>query len=334
MKKEVRIGLLGIAALLLFYFGMKFLQGKDITNSSNYFYVEYDNIDRLQVSAPVHFRGMQVGAVNQIRMKEDLSKIVVTITVEKRISVPKNTIVEIISTGITGGREVNLAMSGSCQQGECAANGDYLKGITKGLLGSLASVDNVKEYTDKLNEGLSETLDSLSAKLKNDKELSEAMSDLKSTITNLKSTTQRLDGLMRRSSGSIEHMLKNLDNITEGINAKNDKIAVMLDNAAAFMEKLNAADIKGIAGETKEAVAMLKTTLKSADETIAGLSGLISNINTGKGSLGKLLNEDDFYYKLKNATTNLDLLLEDIRVHPKRYTRILSRKEIPYKKTE
>jgi len=332
MKKEIRIGLLGITALLLFYFGMKFLQGKDITNSSNYFYVEYDTIDRLQVSAPVSFRGMEVGSVYQINMKEDLSKIVVTITVQKRIAIPKNTIVEIISTGITGGREINLVMSGDCRGDGCAVSGDYLKGVTKGLLASLASVDNVKEYTDKLNEGLSETMDSLSAKLKNDKELNEAMSDLKSTITNLKMTTQRLDGLMRASSGSIEHALRNLDDITTGINAKNDKIAAMLDNAAGFMQKLNEADIKGITGKTNDAIAMLDKTLKSTDQTIAGLSSLVNHLNNGQGTLGKLLHDDDFYNQLKSATLNLDLLMEDIRIHPKRYTRILSRKEIPYEK--
>ncbi|NJK82776.1 MAG: MCE family protein, partial [Saprospiraceae bacterium] len=55
---------------------------------------------------------------------------------------------------------------------------------------------------------------------------------------------------------------------------------------------------------------------------------------SGEGTLGKLLQEDDLYLQLDKAVKNMDFLLQDIRLHPERYRRILSKKEMPYEKPE
>ena len=54
------------------------------------------------------------------------------------------------------------------------------------------------------------------------------------------------------------------------------------------------------------------------------------SIENGEGSIGKLMKEDGLYDNLESATKELEELLKDIKLHPKRYFRILSKKEIPY----
>ena len=61
---------------------------------------------------------------------------------------------------------------------------------------------------------------------------------------------------------------------------------------------------------------------------------MIVKLNEGQGTLGKLINEEEAYDNLNASLKELELLLEDFRVHPKRYTRVLSKKEIPYEETK
>ena len=53
MTKEVKIGLIGIAALAMLIFGINYLKGINMFQSANYYYVEYTNINGLAGSSPV-----------------------------------------------------------------------------------------------------------------------------------------------------------------------------------------------------------------------------------------------------------------------------------------
>ncbi len=46
--------------------------------------------------------------------------------------------------------------------------------------------------------------------------------------------------------------------------------------------------------------------------------------------IGKLLKDDALYKNLEGASREMESLLLDIKLHPSRYRRILSKKEIPY----
>ena len=81
---------------------------------------------------------------------------------------------------------------------------------------------------------------------------------------------------------------------------------------------------------TPELMDKLKGTLTEADKAAQELSSLMAKMNSGDGTLGKLLSEDGIYSNLEETLKNMDLLLEDLRLHPERYRRILSKKKIPY----
>ena len=62
MTKEVKIGLIGIAALAMLIFGINYLKGINMFQSANYYYVEYTNINGLAGSSPA--RQKTKGAVD------------------------------------------------------------------------------------------------------------------------------------------------------------------------------------------------------------------------------------------------------------------------------
>ena len=73
-------------------------------------------------------------------------------------------------------------------------------------------------------------------------------------------------------------------------------------------------------------------TVKNLNITLARVDGIMTGIESGKGSLGKLLNDDAFYQNVKTSTKELELLLQDIRLYPTRYVNIsvFGKKNKPY----
>ena len=80
--------------------------------------------------------------------------------------------------------------------------------------------------------------------------------------------------------------------------------------------------------------AKIGETMASLDKTLINLNKVLTGIDEGKGTMGKLMKDDKLYNNLERSTKELEELLRDIKVHPKRYFRILSRKEIPYNPEE
>jgi phospholipid/cholesterol/gamma-HCH transport system substrate-binding protein len=66
----------------------------------------------------------------------------------------------------------------------------------------------------------------------------------------------------------------------------------------------------------------LKSTIDGANTTINDLSGVLSKVNKGNGTLGKLVNDDDLYLNLERVSKQLDLLMQDLRLNPKRYVHV------------
>ena len=58
----------------------------------------------------------------------------------------------------------------------------------------------------------------------------------------------------------------------------------------------------------------------------------MANLEQGKGSMGKLLNDDAMYTNLTKTSKELELLLQDLRLNPTRYVNVsvFGKKNKPY----
>ena len=90
MTKEVKIGLIGIAALAMLIFGINYLKGINMFQSANYYYVEYTNINGLAGSSPVFANGYKVGTVRNINYNyAKPGHVTVEVEVDKEMRIPK-----------------------------------------------------------------------------------------------------------------------------------------------------------------------------------------------------------------------------------------------------
>ena len=323
--KEIRIGALAIIAIALSIWGYKFLLGKNVLKSSNVFYIKYHYVDGLRESNPVQVNGFQVGTVQALDIDENnLDTVIVTIDMRKDIPVPKGTVARLMSPSPLGTRVIVLEFAGEC----CAKSGDYLKGETYGMVKSLLSPDDLSEYMKRLKEGVGSLVDTLKSSAtggENDP-LAKTMSDIMVTMENLRHITGSLNVILSRSSQSLQESFSNLESITGNIEANNAHITGLLSRMDTISQQLQEANlgqtVQTISGNLGQTMDSLRNMISTVQSTMASADGLLKGINRGEGSLGLLARDDQVYSDLQHSLHNLDLLLQDFRLNPKRYVNV------------
>lgn len=302
ISKEVKVALVVILGIALFIFGFNYLKGKNLFESTDVYYTTFD-YNALTKASTVTVNGNLVGKVQDITYDYKTGKTVVSFTVNAEMKFPKSSKIRMYETGLMGGNGLAIINS---YEGEDAKYGDYLESeVEPGLVTSLTK--NFAGISDNLDITLKST-DSLINNL-NRIVIDESDEGLKRTIAELNST---LKGF------------KQLSYSVNGVVTKNDEnIAAILSNFKTTSENFSQ-----LSTELKEAD--LGTTIKTLTQTVDNLNKVLASIESGEGSMGKLVKDDAMYNNLEGATKELQELLRDIKLHPKRYFRVLSKKEIPY----
>ena len=325
--------MLALAAIAIFIWGYNFLKGKDIFEAQRLIYVEYERIDGLDKAASVLINGFPVGIVSDVYLKEDGSgKIMVVINLDPGVNVPKSTVATIVSTDPLSGKVITLDYEGACSEGNCAVPGDTLTGNVKGLIESMMGDG---DYVEKAKEAINAGIDSLMVKIGQGGagDFADAMGDLQSTLKNLNSVTYRLDRLLAESSDDLAATLENVKELTGNLRDNNQKIQNILDNAEQFSAKMNELELKETTDKANAAIDDLKSTMEKADEAIAGVKVLLDKLNYGEGTAALMLNDPKLFDNLNNAVRDLDFLLKDFRLNPKRYVNVsvFGKKQKEYK---
>ncbi len=331
MRKESKIAIFAIITLALAIWGYKYLSGFNIFSPKLVVYASFERIDGLRISTPVYIHGMQVGLVAGFAQKEgDIQKITVEMNLDTDTKLPSDTKAELVSTGMMGGSAVNLVFDNPCSGDNCLGKGAHIPGIFKGMLASFATPDEVRTYVEELSKGLNTVLDTLSVRLSQSEAIQSSVRDARSILTNLRTTTDRLDKVMATSSGAIQNSLSHIESITGNLQQSNGQITSILANMDALSGDLKEADVKKLIAETRTTIEKLQGTLATSDQAIADLGNSLKKMNNGEGAFGMLLNDKEFAENLDQTFKNLDLLMRDLRLHPERYRRILSKKKMPY----
>lgn len=291
ISKEVKTAILVILGIALFIFGFNYLKGKNLFESTDVYYTKFD-YNALTKASTVTVNGNNVGKIQDIEYDFNSGKTIVSFTVSDKFKFSKSSIVRMYETGLMGGNGLTIVNS---YEGEIAKYGDTLQStVEPGLITSLTK--NFSGISDNLDVTLKST-DSLIKNL-NNIVIDDSEEGLKRTIAELNSTLKGFNKLSVSANGLI---------------SKNDKnIAVMLENFKTTSENLSV-----LSTELKEA--NLDETLKNLNKTVASLNTVLSSIEKGEGSMGKLLKDDALYNNLEGASLQLEQLLQDFKLNPKRY---------------
>lgn len=293
LSKEFKAAILVLTALVLFIWGFNYLKGKNIFNFSTVYYVVYDDIHGLMTGTPVSINGFNVGKVSDIEFQGKTSKLVVTITMDKQIAISKNSIAQIYESSLIGGKAVAIKPAGD--GAPLAKSGDYLKGEIKPSFTDVLD-ERLSPLQDKI-ESLVINTDSVMNKFNNvfnaetQQNLQASIVKFNSTLGNLESITASLDKFLKTNEGQLNASVQNIDTLTT--------------NLAKVSKSLSEAGL----GET---VADLQKSIRNLNELLQG-------INKGEGSLGKLTKDEALYQNLEKTSKQMELLLQDFRLNPKRY---------------
>lgn len=280
----------------MFILGFSYLKSTNLFDDNKTFFAVYDNVGGLQPGTPVTINGFNVGSVNGIKFKDKSGRLLVTFSVSRDFEFTKNSTAELYDTGIIGGKgiRVNPMFDGS----SIAETGDTLvtktrPGLTDLVQQKLAplqlKVEDAFTNADSLLVNVNQILDD-NAK----KDLQGTLKGLNNTMRSLNESALILNRILDKNENRLDSSLTNFKTLTS--------------NFAKLSDSLNSAG--------------LGRTLASLEATVAKLDQVLGKIENGDGTLGKLVENEELYDNLANASRELDLLLQDFRLNPKRYVNV------------
>jgi len=309
LSRELKTGIIALSVIAIFIWGFSFIKGTNLLDNHRVFYAEYNNVQGLSPSAPVTINGLNVGTINAIYFHpKKTGRLVVKFSLKSDFKFSKNSIAEIYSPDFISGKSIKILPS---YTGNNAVSGDTLKGnIEAGLLGALndqiaplqSKVDSFLTNADSLLQGFNTIFDQESQV-----NLKQSIAKLNTTLSTFKNTSRSLDKMLSED-GKIDSILSNA--------------TIASNSLVSLTDSLNDADIK--------------STIKKLETTLNNFNGILAGIENGNGSIGKLLKDDGLYKNLEGASKEMEELLREMKLNPKRFVHfsLFGKKPKPYNSEE
>ena len=300
MKREVKVGIVSIVVIFTLILGINYLKGTNIFKNNITFYALYQNIDGLQIGAPVTVSGFKVGSVTDIDMlTESNNNLLVTINIEKELVVPKESILKIVNQDLMGTKGVNLIFSSSSDN---ASSGDTLSSSLESSLQEEvnAQILPFKRKAEELIVSIDSVMMIVTAVLNKDarKDLSKSIESLGETFSLMSSSMKKVDGIIDSNEEKISNIIFNMESILSNIEESNSNVNSILSNMSLISDSLSNSNLTSL---------------------VNNFNTLMTQINSKESSAGLLLNDDKLYTNLEKTTKELSELIKDIKDNPKRY---------------
>lgn len=303
ISNEVKIGAIALVTILIFIWLFTYMKGSELFTKTDTYHVIYSEIGGLQESSPVEINGYQAGVVQKIKFLNDGSgRLSVSISVDKDFDLPRGTKAQITTATLIAGMKIvlNFGDGPGIYQ-----NGDTIPGVI-----AVSILDKVGNELLPLKGNITEmivTLDSLILQL-HMLFSPEFNADIHGTIANARKITADLGEVTGSEKEALKNAIGNLSQFTDMLAANTGELDSTLKNLSSISDTIAASDLGS-------SLASLKRSLNSADS-------LLKNLSDGNGSAGKLMTDDSLYTNLNSSMRNLDLLLQDLKEHPKRYVHL------------
>ena len=291
-KNEIKTGVLVLLGIGLFVFGFSYLKSNDIFVSDRTFYAVYDDVEGVVNGTPVTVNGFPVGSIQNISFFKNNS-LLVKFRVENDIKFSINSIAQIYETGLIGGKALGIIPANDNSR-TAVYNDTLASSVAPGLTELVnEKLTPLQENIESMIVSANNVLDKVNAIFDDPTRanLRTSVSDFSETIKDLKETSKMIKSVMKSNKLSIDQTITNVLDISTDL--------------SEISKTINQSE--------------LSTTMKNFKNSSEGLSRVLNNINEGNGTISKLIDNDSLFQNLNDASKSIDLLIEDIRLNPKRY---------------
>jgi len=239
-------------------------------------------------------------------LTDNSGKIRVELQIKSEFPISKSSIASIYEPGLIGGKQIMITPN--FEDKEIAESGITLKGDIKPGLTTLVAqrltplqekVEKMVVSADGLLKNVNSILDS-----KTKENLKSSIANLDATLAEFKVASQNVNEMLVENKGKINTTMTNFDKASGNFAKISDSLA-----------KIN-----------------IGKTVKNLEKTLASVDKIMADVQSGKGTLGKLAKDETLYNNFAKTSKELELLLQDLRLNPTRYVNVslFGKKNKPY----
>lgn len=307
-KVYILYGIFGITILFVAYWGFNFLKGTSIFNKTYSYQIYYDRIEGLNTSSVVTVNGFKVGQVTDIKLlPKENQRLKVTIQISNEFLLPDSTIAKIYSMDLLGSKGIDLIFGSSSTKYH--KDGDVLIGKVEQSLRDQVSIQMlpIKNQVESLMKELSNAIEIISHVFNESTRdnLEKSFSSIKNTLSHIEHAAYEFDTLLINETSKVSKIISNIEYITKALRNNKEQFDNIINNISDFSDMLHAIDIS--------------KTILQVNNIVAKIDDIVGKVQTGEGTLGKLLNDDALFDELENSVESLDNLINDIRSNPRKY---------------
>lgn len=297
VSNELKIGITVLVATLVAFVGYRIMKDIPLFRTSTTIYTTFDQVYGLTSGNVVNVKGYKIGSVKKMELL-DSDSTRVAMNIEENFQIPKGSIAVLKSSGVLGGKFIEIHKSDST---EMVPHLGTIEGVfEQGMM------DTFAEEGEKLSTDISASIrgvEKLVASL-NQTLNEENKEHISGTIKNLRSTTGSLNELIQERQSDLNAMIldakSTLQNL-EGLSSENkEKLTSLINNLEATSTEL-------------------ETLSSGLNETNLTLNEVLTKINDGEGTFGKMVNDPSLYNNIDSLSVNLNQLIKNINENPGQY---------------
>ena len=287
LSKEVKIGISTVLVLIMTYWGINYLKGLNVLEPKTTYKMIIDDATGMEVSTSVLVRGVKIGSVSAIKLESIKSKIEVEITINSDYDIPSDSYMQLFESSIMSATKLTIIPGTSATNYSIGDAIEYryspsmMQSINAISAKLFATFDKVDTLLNSVNAVLSE---------KN-------VENIGATLENLTKVSENANDMVVAQKDRLNNIMSNFESLSTSLNASTPEIKQILENMSLVTGSIN----------------------QSLPEMMQQIDNILKSVQSPEGTLGKLLNNDAVYNNLDLTLKNMSLLLEDLKLNPKKY---------------
>ena len=310
MSSEAKVGVfVVIGIIILTYMSMR-VGGLSFKKAKGYdVNVYFDSATGLAKDVQVEIAGVEVGRVRKISLEN--GKALVVLRINSDVELTKDVKALIRTKGILGDKYVEL-IQGSPSAPPLKEGDRIVRSVpTTDMDTLMITLQEVANNSNRVTNSLANILGG---------EKGEA--SLSSIVENIKELVEILNRTVQENNKDVTNIIANLSEFSETLNKIGDTnredIRGIISNVRKASEKMEALiaginDITSKINQGKGTIGKLvneEETVNNLNEALASLKTITNKINRGEGSIGKLINEDETVENINASLTSINDYLQ------------------------